>query len=44
MTPKKLRRVSGFLRLQIYTNVLLSVVPRNAWLNIGAMKRSDNAV
>lgn len=36
--PKKLNIVSGFLRLQIYTIVLLSAVPRNAMENIGAMQ------
>lgn len=31
--------MSGFLLLQMYTSVLESVVPRNAWLNIGATQR-----
>lgn len=39
-SPRKLSLVSGFLLDQMYTNVLLSVVPRKAWLNMGAIARS----
>lgn len=37
--PRKLSLTSGFLLLHIYTNVELSVVPKNAWLNSGAIVR-----
>src|ERR1700760_1023623 len=35
--PRRLRCVSGFRRLQIYTNTELNAVPRNAMLNNGAI-------
>jgi hypothetical protein len=37
--PRKLNLTSGFRRLQMYTNVELRVVPRKAWLEMGAMVR-----
>lgn len=33
--PKKLRRVSGFRRDQMYTKLLLNAEPRNGMLSIG---------
>jgi len=41
--PRKLSRTSGFRRPQMYTSVELNVVPRKAWLNRGAMSRSEVA-
>jgi hypothetical protein len=38
-SPKKLSKVSGFLRLQMYMRVLLRAEPRNAMENMGAMQR-----
>lgn len=37
--PKKLRRVSGFLRLQMYTKLLLSALPRNGMESKGESMR-----
>jgi hypothetical protein len=41
-SPKKLSKVSGFLRLQMYIRVLLSADPRNAMENMGAIQRSSD--